>query len=220
MSPRFRTTSVDAVEEIPVVGESLRWKPLRRTLGIRAFGTNAYAADAGQLVVEEHDEVSSSGTGGHEELYVVLRGRARFTIDGEDVDAPQGTMIFLPEPEAKRVATALEDGTIVMAVGGEPGVPYEVSPWEFRFAAQGPAARGDFAGAAETVREALPEHEGNPSIHYDLACFLARDGRHDDALAELRRAYDADPERVAKWADGDDDLAPLRGMEGYPPLSR
>jgi len=218
VSPRFRTTSVDAIEEIPVVGETLRWKPVRRTLGIQAFGTNAYVADAGQLVVEEHDEVSSSGTGGHEELYVVLRGHARFTIDGEDLDAPQGTLVFLPEPEAKRVATALEDGTTVLAVGGEAGAAYRVSPWEHRFAAQGPASRGDFAGAAETVREALPEHEGNPSVHYDLACFLARDGRLDDALAELRRAYDADPGRVAKWAAGDEDLAPLRAMEGYPPL--
>jgi tetratricopeptide (TPR) repeat protein len=219
VSPRFRTTSVDAIEEIGVVGETLRWKPVRRTLDIQAFGTNAYVADAGQLVVEEHDEVSSSGTGGHQELYIVLAGHARFTIDGEDVDAPQGTLIFLPEPEAKRVATALEDGTTVLAVGGDPDAPYAVSPWEFSFAAQGPASRGDFAGAVETVREALPEHEGNPSIHYSLACFLARDGRRDDALAELRRAYDADPEGVAKWAADDEDLAPLRDMEGYPPLS-
>lgn len=219
MSPRFRTTSVDAIEEIPVSGEAFRWKPVRRTLGIRAFGTNAYVADAGQRVVEEHDEVSSSGTGGHEELYVVLRGHARFTIDGEDLDAPQGTLVFLPEPEAKRVATALEDGTTVLAVGGEAGAAYAVSPWEYSFAANGPAARGDFAGAVETVREALPEHEGNPSIHYSLACFLARDGRLDDALAELRRAYGADPGRVAKWAADDEDLAALRGMEGYPPLA-
>jgi tetratricopeptide (TPR) repeat protein len=208
--------SVDDVEAIPVVGENLRWKPVRRTLGIRAFGTNAYTADAGQLVVEEHDEVSSSGTGGHEELYVVLRGHARFTIDGEDVDAPQGTLVFLPEPEARRVATALEDGTVVLAVGGRPGAAYEVSPWEFYFAAEGPASRGDFAAAAATVREALPEHEGNPSIHYSLACHLARDGRLDDALAELRRAHEADPEQVAKWAADDEDLAPLRAMEGYP----
>lgn len=211
--------SVDGVEEIRA-DESLRWKPVRRALGIRAFGTNAFAADAGQLVVEEHDEVSPSGAGGHEELYVVLRGHARFTIDGEDVDAPQGTLVFLPEPEAKRVATALEDGTIVMAVGGQVGVPYEVSPWEHTAAAEGPAQRGDFAGAVETVRGALPEHEGNPSVHFHLARFLARDGRPDDALAELRRAHDADPERVAAWLADSDDLAPLRGRDGYPPLGR
>lgn len=218
MSPRFRTTSLDAIEEIPVVDGSLRWKPVRRTLGIEAFGTNAYVADAGQLVVEEHDEVSSAGSGGHQELYLVVRGHARFTIDGEDVDAPAGTLVFLPEPEAKRVATALEDGTTVMAFGGDPEAPYEVSPWEFSFAARGPASRGDWAGAAETVREALPAHDGNPNVHYDLACYLARDGALEAALAELRRAYEADPERVARWARDDEDLAPLRTMGGYPPI--
>jgi len=99
MPRRFRTTSLDAIEEIPAVGGTLRWKPVRRTLGIRAFGINAYAADTGQDVVEEHDEVGGAGAGGHEELYLVAAGHARFTIDGEDVDAPAGTLVFLPEPE-------------------------------------------------------------------------------------------------------------------------
>jgi hypothetical protein len=143
VSPRFRTTTLDDIEEIAVVDGTLRWKPIRRTLGIRAFGTNAYAADAGQLVVEEHDERSGTGPGGHEELYVVVRGHARFTIDGEDLDAPAGTLVFLPEPEARRVATALEDGTIVMAVGGRVGEAYEVSEWEDRFVAEGEKARGE-----------------------------------------------------------------------------
>jgi hypothetical protein len=185
VSPRFRTTTLDAIEEIPVVDGTLRWKPVRRTLDIRAFGTNAYIADAGQLVVEEHDEVSGTGPGGHEELYLVVRGHARFTIDGEDLDAPAGTLVFLPEPEAVRVATALEDGTLVMAFGGQRGVPYEVSAWEPRF----------------------------------LVCGLARAGRHEQALAELRRAYAADPERVATWAHDAEELAPLRALEGYPPIS-
>jgi AraC-like ligand binding domain len=184
VSSRFRTTTLDAIQEIPVVGDTLRWKPVRRTLDIRAFGTNAYVADADQLVVEEHDERSGTGPGGHEELYLVVRGHARFTIDGEDVDAPAGTLIFLPEPEAVRVATALEDGTLVMAFGGRAGEPYEVSPWEPRFAITG----------------------------------LARAGCLEEALAELRRAYAADPERVAAWAREDEDLAPLRTMDGYPPI--
>lgn len=184
VSPRFRTTTLDAIDEIPVVGDTLRWKPVRRTLGIRAFGTNAYVADAGQLVVEEHDERSGTGPGGHEELYVVVRGHARFTIDGEELDAPAGTLVFLPEPEAVRVATALEDGTLVMAFGGRADAPYEVSPWEPRFLVTG----------------------------------LARAGRLDEALAELRRAHAADPEGVARWAREEEDLAPLRAMGGYPPL--
>jgi len=49
------------------------WHPVRRTLGIRSFGTNAYTAlNAGDRVVEEHDEVGA----GHEEVYLVPSGRA------------------------------------------------------------------------------------------------------------------------------------------------
>jgi tetratricopeptide (TPR) repeat protein len=219
MSARFRTTTLDAIEEIAVVGGTLRWKPVRRTLDVRAFGVNAYVADAGQQVVEEHDELSSSGAGGHEELYLVARGRATFTIDGDETfEAEAGTLVFLPDPAARRCAVALEDGTTVMAFGGERGAAYEVSAWEHSFAAAADAARGDYAAAVETVRGALPEHEGNPSIHYNMACFLARDGRLDDALAELRRAHAADPEEVARWGREDADLDPLRDMDGFPRL--
>jgi tetratricopeptide (TPR) repeat protein len=209
--------TLDAIDEIPVVGGALRWKPVRRTLGITAFGINAYVADAGQEVVETHDELTA-GAGGHEELYIVVSGHATFTIDGETLDAPAGTLVFLPEPAAQRGATAQAHGTTVLAVGGEPGRPYEVSAWEFNFAAEAHASRGDWTAAVATVQEALPEHDGNPAIHYNLACFLARDGRPDEALANLRRAYDADPERVAKWEADDPDLDALRGMAGYPPL--
>jgi Tetratricopeptide repeat len=194
MSRRFRTTTLDAIEEIDAVDGTLRWKPVRRTLGIGAFGVNAYVGDAGRLVIEEHDEVSSSGSGGHEELYLVVRGHATFTIDGEALDAPAGTLVFLPDPEARRSATAEEDGTLLMAFGGDPDAPYAVSAWEHVFAAEADAARGDHAAAAETVRGGLPEHEGNPSIHRALARHLERAGRPEEARAELRRVADADAE--------------------------
>ncbi|HEY6762526.1 MAG TPA: hypothetical protein VI318_23695 [Baekduia sp.] len=198
-STRFRATTIDAIDDIPVVGGSLRWKPVRRTLGIRAFGTNAYVADAGQEVVEPHDELSASGTGGHEELYVVLTGHATFTIDGEPLDAPAGTLVFLPDPAARREAIALQDGTTVLAVGGEPGRPYAVSAWEHYFAAERHVADEDWDAAAATVAAALPEHDGNPAVHYKLSDFLARAGRQDEARVHRDRARAADPERVAAW---------------------
>ena len=129
---RFRATSLEDIDELLVVDGTLRWKPVRRTLGIHAFGMNAYVADAGRDVVEDHDEARPDG-GGHEEVYVVLTGHARFTIDGEELDAPAGTLVFLHDPRARRAATALADGTTVLAVGGEPGRAYEVSEWEGRF---------------------------------------------------------------------------------------
>jgi hypothetical protein len=40
-----------------------------------------------------------------EELYFVHSGRARFELDGEQVDAPAGTFVFVP-PAVKRTAFA------------------------------------------------------------------------------------------------------------------
>ena len=217
MSASHRVVRLEDVEEIPVNGGELRWKPLRRTLGIRAFGMNAYAAENGEPVIEEHDEVSSSGSGGHEEVYLVASGRAEFTVGGETFDVGAGALVFLPDPAVRRAAVAREDGTIVVAVGGDPTKAYEISPWEFYFAAEGPAGRGDYRSAVEIVREALPEHDGNPRIHYALACFLARDGQLDEAMAQLERALDSDDrEQIATWAVGDEDLAPLRDRPGFP----
>ena len=95
----MRILRLDEIEGIPVMG-TLLWKPLRRTLGITAFGINAYtAANAGDEVVERHDET----TLGHEEVYAVVAGRAVFTVDGEEVDAPAGTFVFA-RPGVKRTA--------------------------------------------------------------------------------------------------------------------
>ncbi len=134
----MKTLRIDDVEGIPVFG-TLVWKPIRRTLGISAFGINAYtAAEAGDEVVEEHTEEAL----GHEEAYVVLRGRARFTVDGEEVDAPAGTIVYLDDPEQQRHAVAAEAGTTVLAVGGRPGV-HDVSPWEYFFPALPAIEAGD-----------------------------------------------------------------------------
>lgn len=107
-----------------------RWQPLRRHFGITAFGTNAFVAqDAGDRAVVDHTEVDDSGTR-HEELYFVARGHATFTIDGRDLEAPAGTLVYVPDPETRRVAVGREAGTTVLCFGGTPGEPFSVSPWE------------------------------------------------------------------------------------------
>ena len=90
---------IDEIEGMPGPG-TLTWHPVRATLGIRAFGTNAYTAiEPGVDVVEPHTETPRRGQDrAHEELYFVARGRATFTIDGEDIDAPAGTYVFVPDP--------------------------------------------------------------------------------------------------------------------------
>src|SRR4051795_8919575 len=100
---------LDAVPRGPRGPGVARLLPVRRHLGIEAFGANArVAAAAGEGLVMAHDEGGGGPdrTGGHEELYVVLRGRATFTLDGEQVDAPAGTLLFVRDPAVTRSAGA------------------------------------------------------------------------------------------------------------------
>jgi hypothetical protein len=122
-----RIAHIDDVEPVDFGGVGYRL--MRRALGIEAFGVNAFTADADAHLIEEHDETGSNA-GRHEELYVVIAGRARFTIDGADHEAPAGTFVFIPDPASTRSAVAIEDGTSAIAVGGRVGEPYEVSAWE------------------------------------------------------------------------------------------
>jgi hypothetical protein len=105
------------------------WNPVRHALGIRSFGINAYTAPrSGGAVIEEHDETHS----GHEELYVVLSGRAEFTIAGDTVDAPAGTLVLVRDPALSRAAHAKRAQTTVLCIGSVPGGVYEPLEWERR----------------------------------------------------------------------------------------
>ena len=131
-----RVAHASEVPAVPAPVEGLTWRPVRRHLGITSFGTNAYtAASPGDLVVEPHDEDE------FEELYVVLSGAARFTVDGETIDAPVGTLVLVTPP-SQRVAHATEPGTTVLAVGAVPGRAYAVSEWEERWIARAGASPG------------------------------------------------------------------------------
>jgi hypothetical protein len=105
---------------------------IRRHFGIRSFGVNAITGNAGGELVEPHHERDDEAnlTDGHEELFAVMSGHAVFTVDGEEVDAPAGTLVFVRDPALIRSAKATADGTAILAVGGRPGVPFEVSRWE------------------------------------------------------------------------------------------
>jgi tetratricopeptide (TPR) repeat protein len=209
----WEAVHVDELDAIPVAG--VVWRPVRRRLGIRAFGVNAYTAEAvGEQIVEEHDE-SPNGAGGHEEIYVVLRGRATFTIGGEAVDAPAGTIVFVRNPKLERVAIADDDGTVVLAVGGEPGRAYEISPWEFSFAAAPLLEAGRFDEAIALMKEGLRERPGNASLLYNLACGEARAGRAEAATAHLGEAITVEP-GYAERARTDPDFESIRARSGFP----
>jgi hypothetical protein len=105
---------------------------VRRHFGIRAFGVNGITGDAGDELVEPHHERDDEAnrTDGHEELFAVIDGHALFSVDGEDIDAPAGTLVFVRDPRLIRSARATADGTAILAVGGRPGAPFEISRWE------------------------------------------------------------------------------------------
>jgi hypothetical protein len=130
--PGFRTIHLDAVEGRRDADTGADWLPLRHVLGVGAFGINAWRADAGGEVIERHDERDDGSTHGHEEAYLVLAGSARFTVGGEEVPAPAGTVVFVEDPALERVAVAEAPGTLVLSVGAARGRAFEVSTWERR----------------------------------------------------------------------------------------
>jgi tetratricopeptide (TPR) repeat protein len=202
-----KVVRIGEIKPIPVVGGELQWRPLRRTLGIGAFGINAYTADAGELVVEEHDE-TGAGAGHHEELYVVITGRATFTVDGEEIDAPVGTCVFLNRTEERRAARAVEDDTTVLAIGGQRGAAYKVSPWEFAFAGAPAWEAKRYDEAKALLLEGLELHPGNASLLYNLACAEALTGEKDAAFTHLAEA--AKNPRFREFATTDSDFDSLR----------
>jgi hypothetical protein len=209
---------ISSIEELPSIAVAgVNWRPVRRELDVRAFGVNAYTADAGELLIEDHDE-TGDGAGGHEELYVVVSGRARFTIDGAEHDAPAGTLVFLPDAASQRSAVAVDDGTSALAVGGRPGAPYTVSAWETMFVGLAAVEAGDPGKAADLMTGVIDQYPGNVSVRYNAACFEALAGRRSEALAHLREAAAIDADKVRRWAADDRDLDSLRDDPAFPRL--
>jgi hypothetical protein len=108
---------VKRLDEVPLVPtddpDDFDWYPLQHHFGLGAFGVNAFGGDAGIQLVAEHDERES----GQEELYVVVRGSARFTLNGEEHDAPAVSVVAVPDASVARAAIAIEDRTLLLVVG-------------------------------------------------------------------------------------------------------
>ena len=120
----YRAASLDEItaEKWPY------WAPIRHHFDIRTFGINAWrGGEPGANVISEHDEAES----GEPELYYVVSGGATFTIAGEQVEAPAGTLVWLEDAAATRSAVASRSGTLVVSISGAaPGRAYEPSGWD------------------------------------------------------------------------------------------
>jgi quercetin dioxygenase-like cupin family protein len=122
-----RTLKLDELDAIRDPDTGADWLTLRHSLGVAAFGLNAWRAPgAGLQVIVDHDEADSR----HQEVYVVIEGTATFTVGGDTIDAPTGTVIFVEDPTLRRVGIAKEPGTTVLAIGAQPGRIFTPSSWE------------------------------------------------------------------------------------------
>lgn len=190
------------------------WRPVRHHFGITAFGVNAWTArDAGDRVINEHDE---SEPDSNEELYLVLRGRAVFELDGDRVVAPVGTLVFV-RPGVKRTAFAEESETTIIALGGTPGKAYEPDGWELWAPLNPLYSSGEYAEAADRGRALVEAHPRYAGLFYNLACCESLAGRTTDALEHLRRAIDMS-ERFRAYAKDDSDFDPIRDERAFKEL--
>jgi hypothetical protein len=190
------------LEDIERRGRSI---PVREHLGIHGFGVNAWRPDEDGMLINDHDEA-----GGQEELYVVLDGNATFEIDGETVEAPAGTLLFV-RPESRRKATG--DAT-VLVVGGTPGEAYQAldwgEAWPFHSASMTAYGEQRYADAVDAVRGGLERMPDNLGLHYNYACFATLAGETgDETFGHLRRSVELFPP-FREQARGDDDLAAVR----------
>jgi hypothetical protein len=204
MARPFETANLDEIEHDSARPE---WIPIRRRFGITAFGVNAWsAAGPDHELIGEHEE----STIGHEELYVVVDGHATFTVGGEQIDAPTGTIVFVRDPSVRRGARAREGGATILTVGAKPGEAFQISPWEVNAEIFPLFDRGEFGEAKERLE---PLVEANPRAAgplFNLACAEALLGETDAALSHLARAVEIVP-GFAEEARNDEDFASVRG---------
>jgi hypothetical protein len=200
--------------------EGVDWIPLRAELGISAFGVGVYRANAGEEVVPRHAEMGD-GAGVHEELYVVISGRATFTVDDETFDAPIGTCVFAV-PGERREARAGEDGTTVLAVGAPSGEAFRVAPWEYGARAARAAELRDVDELERVAEEGIAAYGEHVTMVYAQACVAAQRGRREEALQYLERA--AQDEDFGDWvrenAPSEPLLEPIRDDPAFPRAAR
>ena len=113
----FTMCDTDDVEAINGV-----FRPIRRALGVTAFGINQedWPAHADQYPDHDHAE------DGQEEVFYVLEGSGRMVVDGEDVELKAGRYVLV-SADAKRKVHPGDEGLKIIIVGSPPGayVPHQ-----------------------------------------------------------------------------------------------
>jgi hypothetical protein len=196
----WKALALDEVEAVPWRGTELVWHPVRGALGTRIVGMGGYTADrAGQVVIEGHTE-SEDGLN-HEEVYLVLRGRATFTLDGTELDAPAGTFVAVLDPAVHRRAVAAEAGTAVIALGALPTFVPSDSEWIERAR---PHLRSDPARAIAILEDLRTTKPDGPVAEVAAAFIAIARGDEPAARAALSALVARRPDLVPVLAEDED----------------
>jgi hypothetical protein len=208
---KYTVAHLDEIDEVDYGG--CPWRPVRHHLGITAFGVNAWVARAaGDQITGDDDESEAT----HERLYVVQHGRAVLELDGERVNAPAGTLVFV-RPGTKRMVYAEEPGTTILVIGAAARKAYEPDGWEIWAPFRPLYQAGDYAAVADHGREVIEAHPEYSDPLYNLACCESLAGRPTDAIDHLRQAIDRS-ERLRSLAADDSDFDPIRDEPAFKEL--
>lgn len=116
------------VHNIPPIKDtwSKGWHSVRHHFGINSFGINAVTKlEIGEVLTPEHDETKSR----QQEVFYVAEGKSIFTLDGQEVEAPTGSLIAV-QPHVKRSAKAAEVPNTILLMGAAAGEAYEIPSYE------------------------------------------------------------------------------------------
>jgi uncharacterized cupin superfamily protein len=103
----------DAADVEPVNGV---FRPIRRALGLQAFGINQEDWPPNAEEYPDHDHSED----GQEEVYYVLAGGGRIVVDGDEVELRPGRYILV-SADAKRKVHPGDEGVKLIIVGSPPG---------------------------------------------------------------------------------------------------
>ena len=203
------------LEDIEIIDDGRApMRPVRAHFGISSFGATTWTANAaGDRIINEHDEDEEDG---QEELYFVHTGHVRFEVDGDTVDAPAGTFVFVPS-KVKRTAFAEEAGSTILALGGTPGKAYDNPGWEIWAPLRDLYQAGQYTELVARGREMIKTHPDSPLLFYNLACCESLAGDKEEAIAHLQHAVEGS-DRFRSYAAGDSDFDPIRDDPAFKEL--
>ena len=202
----MQTYAIARLDDIdPLPDGRYHYRPVRHHLGIQGFGATAWVGAApGDPIINEYDEDSELA----EELFIVVSGRAIFELEGEEVDATSGTLVFTAQG-TRRTAVAAEPATTILVIDGTPGKAYDASGWELWAPLRSLYDKGEHVELSARLEDLIAANPQYPMLVYNLACSESLSGRTADAIDHLRRAVGAS-EKLRADARRDSDFDQIR----------